>query len=352
MDERILILVNREKGEARPDVSDVLKSAEAVLKALETAGRRADLVEVFPDLLLDPSRLAKAVRDRNPSVILNLFEGFEGRPETEVAFARVLETLGIPFTGNRAETLERCLDKSRARILLAGKSVPVAPGRLALPGSVPADFGDLGFPLFLKPSAEDGSVGIDGNSLVRDAEELAQSLAKKLSAFPSGLLVERFLPGRECAAGFVGNGESCRCVGVSMLDYGKAGPGFPPYLGFGAKWAEDTDEYKVLMPRILDPENGDDAAPFAAARDLGARAGKALGCTGYFRVDMREGENELFVLEVNPNPDISPDSGFMRMAAGSGLSYAETLELILEAARGRPSLEDGRHCPKNADMLP
>lgn len=329
----IAIVVNREPDARRPDVSDVLRSAESAAAALSLAGHRAAVFSVTPELYRNPDRLLDDLGALGAGVILNFFEGFEDRPETEIVVTRLLRKTGARVTGNLPETLETCLDKARARSVLAEAGIPVPEGRVIRHGEGAESLAALELPLFLKPAAEDGSVGIDADSLARTPKELERSLATKLAAYPAGVIVERFLSGPEFAAGFVGLPGSYRAVGVSVLDYAKAGTGLPPFLSYDSKWAEGSREYTELMPRILVPSEPADRDPFERARAMGERAGAVLGCSGYFRVDMREEAGSLHVLEVNPNPDISPEAGFMRMAAGSGLSYAATLELVIESAR-------------------
>lgn len=103
----------------------------------------------------------------------------------------------------------------------------------------------------------------------------------------------------------------------------------PSYMTYGAKWNPDAKEYHVLMPR---PDAVQDACLRQRIESLAAAAGRTLGCRGYFRVDLREHCGEVYVMDVNPNPDINTDSGFMRQAYARGMRYDEMLDKIIKTA--------------------
>ncbi|NCC98072.1 MAG: hypothetical protein EOM02_14705, partial [Synergistales bacterium] len=266
-------------------------------------------------------------------VALNFFEGFSTSPEQEVRLASILEET-MPFTGNGAETLRLCLDKETVRERLMDSSVAVPYGFSVKNPSDPR-LKETSFPLFLKPTSEDGSVGIGELSMVSCKDELKKSLIGMLQDFPQGITVESFIDGPEYSVGLLGD-YPYRALPVSCIDYGLY-PKLPPYLGYDSKWDPASLSYSI-SPTI------GEVAPEKETKilDLARAAGKALDCRGPFRVDMRERDGEFFVLDVNPNPDLNDDSGFLRQCRKAGLDLPELMDGLVRSALVRRLTDMGR----------
>jgi D-alanine-D-alanine ligase len=162
---------------------------------------------------------------------------------------------------------------------------------------------------------------------VGGTEELGSLLRRKLEEFPRGLILEEFIPGREFNVGFIGD-HPYEILGVSMIDY-SCHSNWLPFLHYDSKWDPSCVEFQEITPVL------EEGIPPAFRRQLvsiARRAGEALGCRGYFRVDLREKDGIPYVLDVNPNPDINEDSGFARQGRSRGYSYDEVVERILAYA--------------------
>lgn len=324
--DRIKVLVAAGVEEtSRPDLLDVLRCRSSILEALNDGNCIAVPFDVRPGDMGDLPALAQRILEEGCDCVFNLFEGFGEAPAQESRFARLLEELEIPFTGNGRKALECCLDKDGTRRKLAAEGLPVPEG-LCIRSPDDASPAHLPFPLFLKPNGEDGSVGIGADSLVRNGEELATSLKRLLPLFPKGIIVEEFLTGPEYNASFLGN-DPFEMLAFSRIDY-REYPDATPFLGYDAKWDETSPSFAVI-PEVAPHLPGDKTEEI---RSLCERAGRALGCRGYFRVDLRERNGKLHVLEVNPNPDINTDSGFVRQAAHGGLDYPTLVRLLVDLA--------------------
>ncbi|MDD4013471.1 MAG: ATP-grasp domain-containing protein [Candidatus Omnitrophica bacterium] len=277
----------------------------------------------------DREGLKKKILDHEPSCVFNRFEGWSDDSSKEIEFAEILEEVGIPYTGNSPQTLSVCLDKWGAKTLLKKSGVSVAPG-IFIRNIEDIKLEGITFPMFLKPCFEDASMGIDDSSLVRDKKSLFKVAEEKLKLFPKGLVAEEFLPGGEYAVGIIGNGPY-EVLGLSVLDYTKF-KGMSSFLTYDSKWVSNTPEYGLMMPSLDEP-----ISPAFKKKVLGTalKAAEVFGCSGYFRVDMRERDGESYVIDVNPNPDITEGSGFMRMAKKSGIGYIEMLEKIVSLAEER-----------------
>lgn len=322
---RVLIAVGLERTE-RPDVLDVLRCTQSVESVFAEKGVPVEKLfvrtEDFPRL----ERVREVIHSNLPAKVFNLFEGFSGDAGMEISFARMLENLGVPFTGNTSAALGHCLDKESTKRLLAENAIPVPRG-IFLKDLEGCPWSGLEFPLFIKPCFEDGSVGIERDCLVRDEDRLEGILRQKLAEFPRGIILEEFIPGREFNVGFLGT-FPYEVLGVSVIDYSRYSSR-PPFLHYDSKWDPSCAEYQEILPVL---EEG--IAPSLRGRlvEMARRAGEALGCRGYFRVDLRERDGLPYVLDVNPNPDINEDSGFARQGRNRGYSYPEVVERILAYA--------------------
>jgi len=322
---KILIAVAADKT-GRPDVSDALRCALAVAETLAQNGYAVSMLQVDEALAEDRDALCSALRSEQPDCVFNLFEGFADNPAGEADFAELLEGLALPFTGNRAATLRLCLDKQKTKQLLSEHHIPVPAGICLRPGdTIPEALPD--FPLFVKPCCEDASVGIDDHSLVMNRDALSCIVPEKLAQFPDGIIVETFLSGIEYNVGCIGI-SPYEVLGVSVMDYGMF-PELPQFMTYGAKWEPATEEFHRLLP---DPVAEIMPAVRQQLERLAVKAGQALSCCGYFRIDFREHRGTLWVIDVNPNPDINRESGLVRQASARGMTYAQVLDKIIKTA--------------------
>lgn len=320
---RILIVTAKEDTE-RPDVLDTLIVRDMVAKALASVGHKAYVLGVTKKDLMSFDVLENKIKRFRPDCIFNLFEGFSDDSKKEILFATFLESLNIPFTGNGSAALQASLDKLMAKKLLTKKNVP-APKGLCLE-STSFDLEGLPCPAFIKPRFEDGSVGIDDSSLVTSKSQLIEAVARKILTFPAGIIVEEFLEGREFNVGLIGL-PPYEVAGISMIDY-EDYPEALPFLDYGAKWDTKSPGYRIAPenPKFLAREMKDSLIWMAK------RAGIALSCKGYFRVDMRERDGQIYVIDVNPNPDLNVESGLANQCRRSGLPYEALISYIIDTA--------------------
>lgn len=311
----------------RKEISDIFRCACSVRQSLLSEGFLAKIIHIGKSDLLSPVRVKEKIKKLNPLCVFNLFEGFSGDSDTEVEFVRILEETGIAFTGNSSHSLEICLNKAGGKKILAKNNLPVPGGIFVRFQEALEEIGFAG-PFFIKPCFEDASVGIEEDCLVKNKAYLELVVKCKLKRFPRGLLIEEFIPGKEYSAGFFGD-YPYELVGISVLDYSKY-PNLTPFLTYGSKWEKSRRAYKLLNPSCklkLEAELRKEIV------NLCVRAGEILGCRGYFRVDLREKDGRLFILDINPNPDIDRDSGFMKQAYNRGYSYNEVIKKILNLAK-------------------
>jgi D-alanine-D-alanine ligase len=260
-------------------------------------------------------------------VVFNLFEGFAGRPETEAMIAKILEEAGIPHTGCPSSTLSLALDKAKTKDIILGAGILTPRYQLLTPETL--DAFDLAFPCIVKPCSEDASHGISESSVVYNRDLLKSQLNKICGLFGGRALIEEFLEGREFNTTVLGN-KNPRALAISEIVYSLP-EGIPKILTFSAKWEDGSVYFQGTMP-VCPAEIGEKKQRRISA--IALKAYKLLGCRGYARVDLREDSlGDPKVLEINPNPDITPGSGAARQAVAAGMTYSGFIEEVIRLAR-------------------
>ncbi len=322
---RVVIAHNPVEASADPSTSDVLAQVDLVSSGLEALGVPYETV-VVPDW--QPWR---RVAPGPGLTVFNLMEAPPGRPEALLGAAAVLELLGLPFTGSPPGVLWVTTDKLATRAVLAAEGLPVPPGGRLDPDH-PCLLDRIPGPWILKPACEDASLGLEGDPLCA-TREAAVARARELAArFPGqGVVAETFLPGRELNVSLLARGGCVEVLPVAEIVYDGFPAGMSRVLGYEAKWHEESFAYIHTVRRF--PGCPCDAPLLARAAELARAAWRIFGLKGYARVDLRlDAAGEPHILEVNANPCLSADGGFMAAATQAGLSAWEVVERILRDA--------------------
>jgi D-alanine-D-alanine ligase len=260
-------------------------------------------------------------------LVFNLFEGFCGQPETEGLVPEVLARLGVSYTGCPATALKMALDKVASKRAMRAAGIPTPDFQLLTPGTL-SQF-DLRYPCIIKPRNEDASHGLSQDNVVSNFAALKRVVTRVSRFYGGEALVEEFIDGREFNVTVLGNGRGV-VLPVSEIVYSLP-VGMPQILTFAAKWEPGS-------PYFLGTENTCPAQVPLTTRqcavETALRTFRLLGSKGYARVDMRlDKEGEFNVIEVNPNPDISPGSGAVLQAEAAGMDYTRFIEKIIKLAR-------------------
>lgn len=308
----------------------VAEMAQQAHDAVRSLGIGATLVPLQRSLLNFLGR----VKELNPEALINLCEGYYGRPQWESNVAGIFELLGLTFTGNAAKTLAICQDKFKAKAVLKAAGLPTAPAQIMLDGNEPLE---LKFPLIVKPNNEDASLGITPDSVVRDEEALRRQVRRCLDSYKQPALVEAFIDGREFNVSVMENG-AVTPLPVSEIDFSAMPKDMPRILGYEAKWFEDNPLYQKTPPVCPAPVDDETRARL---QGLAAAAFRTMGCRDYARVDFRmDAKGRPYILEVNPNPDISTNAGYARALKAAGIEYAAFWGAMVRNAMGRGAVHD------------
>lgn len=288
-----------------------LKTGRAFVSALQSLGYEVAEYDIATDL----SRIAREL----PAAIVLGVHGGIGENGVLQGF---LEALKIPYTGSGPLASALAMDKARAKAVMADSGVRVANGIRLAGGEVSSaeelskcfSAEGLSYPLVIKLNDGGSSVGVyicrDLPASYRAVEALSEMLDAATSA---GILVERYLAGAEYSVGF----SDHEFLGAIQI--------VPEaeFYDFQAKYESTSTDYRYV----------EDIALLDGLQRIGRLAYNALGCRGVARIDVKADEKgELFVLEVNTIPGMTETSLVPKLAARKGLSFAQFVEWMLDAA--------------------
>jgi D-alanine-D-alanine ligase len=316
-------VVNR--PEERLSEASVAEVAESVFSALSDTGYTAVILPLRESLM----SLLRRVKELKVDVLINLCEGYLGRPQLEANVAAVFEAFGISFTGNSAKALAICQDKFKSKAILNSFGLPTARGRLVTSTDQKLD---LRFPVIVKPNHEDASLGIYQDSVVHDHAALTERISKIINEYKQPALVEEFIQGREFNVALIEK-DKLEALPVSEIDFSAMPESAPHIFSYEAKWFEDHILF-VTTPAIC-PTPIEDSLR-GQLQQYALAAFQAMGCRDYARVDFRMAKDgRVYILEVNPNPDTSLDAGYCRALKAAGIEYGQFWGLMIENALRR-----------------
>lgn len=304
---------------AEYDTEETISAVEAALS------RRYRVTRVEGD-----ARAYGRLNKLRPNLVFNISEGFAG-PNRESHIPILCEILGLPCTGSDALTLGMCLDKARAKEILAYHRIPTPRFEVVAPGASAVKLASFRLPALVKPLREGSSMGIRNDSLVRTRAQLRARVHAIHRVYHQPALVEEFLPGREFTVGVLGNAPSYEILPLVEINHSVLPKGANHVYGYEAKWVWD-DPAKPL-PILVCPAKIS-VALHRRIRALVSRALDVLGVRDWARVDLRlDAEGNPNLLELNPLPGILPDPGensaLPAAARAAGYSYDN---LILKVA--------------------
>lgn len=330
---KVVILYNLferlQKGEEGDILAEdgVLEEIGAVEDALSALGHEPFLLAVRNEIL----SIVHWLKEIEPDVVFNLCESVYGNSCLEMNVPALLELLRFPYTGSPPLTLGLCQDKAKVKDILVSRGIPTP--RYKVFERVPLRVKGHLFPVIVKPVHEDGSLGISTQSVVMSEEALLERIDYVIRKYQQPALVEEFIDGREINVGLMESNGQVKPLPLSEIDYSDFPEGVPKICDYQAKWVTESSQYQRTKPMCPAP------LEWVVARQvehIATKTFRVLGCRDYARVDVRiDREGRIFVIDVNPNPDISPQSGMVRALKAGDMSYTEFVEILLDRALQR-----------------
>ncbi len=274
------------------------------------------------------------LRANRPQFALNFCdEGFNNDAFMELHVPALLETLDIPYSGAGPSCLGLCYNKALVRGIAQSIDLPVPAETYFNSDDLAATIPSV-FPALIKPNYGDSSIGIGQDAVVHSWEEAIACLGRLREQMPlCPILIQEFLTGPEYSIGIIGNpGQGFRVLPPLEVDYSRLDPGLPRLLSYESKWVPQSPYWSQIgyCEARLDEESRRKIVDYSSILF------ERLGCRDYARFDFRaDGEGEIKLLEVNPNPGWCWDGKLNLMAEMAGLRYSELLRLIIEAAQER-----------------
>ncbi|MGB4204662.1 MAG: ATP-grasp domain-containing protein [Bacteroidales bacterium] len=287
----------------------------------------------------DIDKNIETIKVTKPELIVNLVETIRGDGRL-IHFAPTLfEHLSVPFTGCSSEAIYISSNKllSKKIMHLSNIATPVF-------STNPDELKTLfrGKLFLIKSIWEHASFGMDEHNpvFIDKAEIIAERLYEKNSSNYT-YFAEEYIEGREFNVSVIANDSMPMVLPVPEIKFLDYPENKPKIVGYRAKWDEESFEYKNTVRSFIDEKA--ESGLSKSIHEICLLCWKVFNLRGYARIDFRLDKNgKLFVLEINANPCISKDSGFVAAATKKGLSYEEIVKLIIS-----DTLKNKRHLYDN-----
>ena len=293
-----------------------------VVRALETLGHAVQVVGLSSDL----APIRACVEEWQPDLLFNLMMEFRNEGAFQVHLASYLELLGVRYTGCNSRGILLSRDKDLCKKILRYHRIPTPAFAVFRRGRAVRTPASLRFPLIVKTVDEEASLGISQASVVRDEPQLRERIAFVHERMDCDALAEEYIVGRELNVSVLGN-QRLQTFPVWEMVFEKLPEGSEPIATERAKWDP------VYQKRVgIDTRAAADLSDELRARiaRLARRVARALGLSGYARLDLRlDEQGRVWVIEANATPDIARGEDFADAAAATGLGYEPLIQRIL-----------------------
>lgn len=316
---KVLILINELSEKPTADEQDVLDQARLVEETLVNLG----YATARGFMGLDLARVKNNIIASGADIVFNLVEGIDGKAELTHLPPSLLQSMRIPFTGSGPEAMMLTSNKQLAKRIMEYSGI-ATPKSYSAKDSWRAN-GDGKY--IAKPLFEDASVGINDSSIFYGYEPVR--LVEFGLKFGLNFFVEEFIEGREFNISVIAGENGPTVLPPAEIIFTNYPDGKPNIVGYEAKWDVESFEYNNT-PRTFDFEEKDRPL-IEKLTDISARLWELFELKGYARVDFRIGiDNRPYVLEINANPCLSPDSGFYAAVKRAGMTFEEAISRIIK----------------------
>lgn len=321
----VIILHSAIADNASLDEQDTLVQVAAVENALITLVAQ---VHCIP-FTLDVAKLSARLHAYKTDVVFNLVESIDDRSQLIHLTPAILQHLTIPFTGGDAQTLFISANKLLAKRLLQANGIATPawydPNKLT-PATFPSDG-----PYIIKSAEEDGSLGLEQDSVINDYASMLHIVRDRSKRFGGTWFAERYIAGREFNISILATATGPQVLPIAEMQFTNLAPGQLAFLDYTSKWQVDSAAYQTSARNFSSVDT--DSSLRAQLAELALDCWHAFNINSYARVDVRVDEKgRPWVLEVNVNPALTPDAGFIAAAKEAGLDYNSVIKQLIENA--------------------
>ncbi len=318
-------IVYNEPVPDKADSVDVLDQMAMVTDALQELGYQ---FRPFPvgNSLGSCTNLLDELRLYSPNIIFNLFESLGDDARFHPVLPSLYEIGGFPYTGAPFSALFTTTDKILAKTILKCSGLPT-PEWDQYDGAIEQLSSSA--PWIVKPALEDGSVGIDDESIFKEKEALLVKLPNiYLNHNKQPILIEEYIDGRELNIPILELEDGTpKVFPISEITFDDWPAEKPRIVNYAAKWDEQAFEYENTNRQFY-PEG----APLEYLEQLALKCWRLFRLRGYARVDARmDNKGNIFIIEINANPCIAAESGFMRSMYEGGLEAKDVVRALVQA---------------------
>jgi D-alanine-D-alanine ligase len=329
---QVALLYNEDTQISKGDPQDLLAvqytvtASQLIFDAMSSLGYSVTKIAVKGDLKKLEDLLCSF--SRRDTFIFNNCDAFKGNNMAAVDVIQLIERMGFKHTGAVADSIEECIDKAQSKQNLTRFGVPTP--RYQVFEKAEGKF-ELSFPVIIKPTLEDASMGIDLDSVVSDQECLFHKIEHIVDKYEQPAMVEEFISGRELAVAIWGN-EKLEILPIAEEDFSWIANPLEQLLTFDSKWKTDSPYYLNIPARVPAVLNRKETQ---VVRKAAENSFHAMNLRDFGRVDIRLADGIPYVIDVNELPDLSPDAGFWNSARATGITYPMMVERILNLALKR-----------------
>lgn len=330
MKKRALIYHTAISKNSTSDDLDVLEQSKFVSKILKKLGYEVEQKPFEVDFLkdkkhLETTKIKEEIKRINPLFVFNLVESI--RESDSLAFwaPQIFEENSIPYTGCTKDSIFKTRTKIETKKILEKNGI-LTPYWLTLKDLPKKTL--LNKKYIMKFNINHASKNL-GNTLLETRESIKEELEPKGEDF----FVEEYIDGREFNISMIGSVGNVKILPFAEMKFVDWPINRLKVMGYSAKWNSNSGEYKRTQRTFKFSDS--DKSLLKKIKGICKKCWNIFGLRGYARIDFRVTKEKIpYVLEINANPCISPDAGFIKAAYKAGMDNEKIIKEIIKNSCG------------------
>ncbi len=325
---KVVILHEKIPDSANFDAQDTMIQVESVSGILARLGHESIIMEFESH----KGETEKKLLTIKPDVVFNLVESVDERTDLAYLAPSMLESISIPFTGSGSEAVLLSTSKTAVKNLLMTAGIPTPEWMNA--GNAhrfSEEFTGVHVPFIIKNATEHASIGMNDQSVIYDFPQLIKELKEKENEGQQEFFAERYIDGREFNISLIADEGGSIVLAPQEIYFRNYGENRAKIITYEGKWDVNSFEYKNIKRRFRFLPK--DIKLLHEMGELAKKCWDVMELSGYARVDFRvDKEGSPWVIDINTNPCISPDSSFIYAAKEVGMGEEQVVSRILNGA--------------------